>query len=85
MTCWRCPAVTSKDLRRVQRTTNPELRTLLLRVIRDGHRYKITKAGIIIYAPDGICGTHLGNNDNRAIKNFSADLRRCGITYEKGK
>lgn len=75
----------NKDLRRVQRTANKELRVLLLAVIREGHRYKVTKAGIIIYAPLGICGTHLANSDNRAVKNFSADLRRCGITIEKGK
>lgn len=75
----------TKDLRRVQRITNRELRDLLLRIIKQGHRYKLTKSGIIIYGPAGICGTHLQNSDRRALHNFSADLRRCGITIEKGK
>ena len=75
----------SKDVRRIRGSKNRELRELLLRVIGDGHRYKMTKSGIIIYGPDGISGTHLENSDNRAVRNFSAHLRRCGITIEKGK
>jgi hypothetical protein len=72
--------VETKDRRRIQRMGNRELSALLMQVINNGHRYKITKAGIIIYGPDGITGTHLANTDRRALRNFSASLRRCGIT-----
>lgn len=78
-------ATETKDLRRIRGGANRELRELLLRLIRAGHRYKMTRAGIIIYGPEGICGTHLANSDTRAVRNFSADLRRCGITIEKRK
>ena len=75
----------NSDLRRIRRAGNRELRELLVRVVKAGHRYKMTGAGIIIYGPDGISGTHLDSSDPRAFRNFSADLRRCGITIEKRK
>jgi hypothetical protein len=74
-----------RDLRKIRGSGNRELRELLLRLVKAGHRYKMTRAGIIIYGPAGICGTHLENSDHRALRNFSADLRRCGITLEKRK
>lgn len=57
---------------------------LLLKIIHHGYPYKMTKAGIIIYGPSGIVGTHFSCSDRRAIKNFTADLRKVGITIEKG-
>lgn len=57
---------------------------MLLSVLHAGHRYKMTKSGIIIYGPDGTCGTHLSVSDHRAVKNLRADLRRCGIPLPKG-
>ena len=75
----------SKDIRRIRRSKDREVIAVLLAVIHAGHRYKMTKSGIIIYGPDGICGTHFSVSDNRAVKNLRADLRRCGITIQKGK
>lgn len=74
-----------KDLRRVRRSRDREVSALLLHVIGAGHRYKMTKSGIIIYGPAGTCGTHFSVSDHRAARNLRADLRRCGITLEKGK
>jgi hypothetical protein len=75
----------SKDIRRVRRSKDREVVALLLAVIHAGHRYKMTKSGIIIYSPEGMCGTHFSVSDHRAARNLRADLRRCGITIEKGK
>lgn len=70
----------AKDVRRIQRTASKEVSKMLLSAISAGHRYKMTKAGIIVYGPDGIAGTHLSGGDHRRIQNFRADLRRAGIT-----
>ena len=75
----------SKDVRRIRRSSNREVQAVLLSAIRAGHRYKMTKSGISIYAPAGSAGTHFSVSDHRAAKNLRADLRRCGITIEKGK
>lgn len=75
----------SNDLRRIRRSKNREVITVLLDVVNAGHPYKMTKSGIIIYGPEGISGTHFSVSDSRAVKNLRADLRRCGITIEKGK
>jgi hypothetical protein len=75
----------SKDIRRIRRSKDREVIALLLAVIHAGHRYKMTKSGIIIYGPTGICGTHFSVSDHRAVKNLRSDLRRCGITIQKGK
>lgn len=75
----------TKDVRRIQRTATKEVSRMLLSALRDGHRYKMTRSGIIIYGPDGIAGTHLCGSDHRRVQNFRADLRRAGITIEKGK
>ena len=75
----------SKDIRRIRRSSNREVTGVLLAVIHAGHRYKMTKSGIIIYGPTGICGTHFSVSDHRAAKNLRSDLRRCGITLQKGK
>lgn len=74
----------TKDVRRIRRSKDREVIKVLLTVIHAGHRYKMTKSGIIIYGPTGICGTHFSVSDSRAVKNLRADLRRCGITLEKG-
>lgn len=78
------PVADSKDLRRIRGGRDREVTAVLLGVIRAGYRYKLTKSGIILYGPAGICGTHFSVSDKRAVKNLRADLRRCGITIEKG-
>jgi hypothetical protein len=75
----------TKDVRRIRRSRDREVIALLLAVLHAGHRYKMTKSGIIIYGPEGICGTHFSVSDHRAAKNLRSDLRRCGITLPKGK
>jgi hypothetical protein len=75
----------SKDVRRIRRSKDREVVALLLAAIHAGHRYKMTKSGIIIYGPAGICGTHFSVSDHRAARNLRADLRRAGITIQKGK
>lgn len=61
----------------------PELAALLRRVIRDGHRYRWTKCGIVVYGPDGMtAGTHFTGSDRRGIDNFRANLRRMGINTD---
>lgn len=75
----------SKDLKRIRRSKDREVISVLLDVVHAGHPYKMTKSGIIIYGPEGISGTHFSVSDSRAVKNLRADLRRCGIHLEKGK
>lgn len=70
----------ARDVRRIQRGAGKEVSKLLLAVLRDGHPYKMTRAGIIIYGPDGTAGTHLSGSDHRRVQNFRSDLRRVGIT-----
>ena len=77
------PVAASKDIRRIQRTACSDKAKLLLSVIRAGHRYKMTKAGIVIYGPDGIAGTHLAGSDHRGLANFRSDLRKSGITLKE--
>jgi hypothetical protein len=77
--------VSSKDLTRIRRAGNKAVSALLLAAISDGHRYKMTSKGVMVYGPHGITSTHLTGSDHRGAENFRADLRRIGITIEKGK
>lgn len=73
-------ASASRDLRRIRCARNKQTSALLLKLIKAGHRYKMTQSnGIIIYGPDGSASTHLAGSDHRATENFRADLRRVGI------
>lgn len=73
--------VPTKDMRRIQRgCTNKAVRQILLAVLRDGHRYRMTKSGVTVFGPRGSAGTHLTGSDHRGADNFRADLRKAGIT-----
>lgn len=75
----------NKDLRRIRSGGNREISKLLLGAVKAGHRYKMTRSGIILYGPAGIAGTHFGSVDSRAARNLRADFRRVGITIKEGR
>jgi hypothetical protein len=76
----------TKDVRRIRRgCTDRELRALLLAAISAGHRYKMTKSGVVFYGPAGTAGTHFTHSDHRGTRNFRSLLQRAGIDIEKGK
>lgn len=77
--------VPNKDMKRVQRgCTDKEVRRLLLTVMRAGHPYRMTKAGVMVFGPEGSAGAHLTTSDHRGAENFRSDLKKIGITIEKG-
>ena len=75
----------SKDLRRIQRgCTDKTVRQLLLTLLREGNRYRMTSSGVMLFGPEGSASAHLTGSDRRGLNNFRADLRKAGITIEKG-
>lgn len=74
----------AKDLKRVQQCRNREVRAILVLLLRQGERYRMTKSGITFYGVEGTAGTHFSGSEYRGAKNFLADLTRVGITIEKG-
>lgn len=77
--------VPSKDLRRIQRgCTDKAMRKILLTILRGGHRYRMTNSGVMVFGAEGSACAHLTGSDHRAVANFKADLRKAGITIEKG-
>lgn len=72
--------VPTKDIRRVQRgCTDKTVRELLLAILRGGHRYRMTKSGVMVFGAEGTASAHFTGSDRRAISNFRADLKRIGI------
>ena len=60
--------------------TNREIRAVLLEVIdKTTATIRLTTSGIIIYGPEGACGTHWTVSEARASKNLRASLRRIGV------
>ena len=77
--------VPSKDMRRIQRgCTDKATRQILLTVLKEGHRYRMTNSGVMVFGPEGSASAHLTGSDHRSAQNFRADLRKAGIAIEKG-
>lgn len=64
-----------------KRCSSRDLYELVAAAISHGARYRLTKAGIILYAPGGATvGTHFSRaSDTRQLRNFRAGLRRAGL------
>lgn len=71
-----------KDLARIGKVRNKRISALLLTAIRAGHRYRMTRSGVMVYGPHGNAATHFSVSDHRAAENLRADMRRAGITVE---
>lgn len=71
---------TAKDRRIIRRGCSPEYSRLILSVMDEGHRYRMTKAGILFYGPNKETITiHLTNSDPRSLKNTKALLAKLGL------
>lgn len=72
--------VRDRDLKTIRRgCTNKQVKALLIGVLKDGARYKLTKSGIILFGPTGSAATHFTVSDHRGVKNLRAQLRRAGL------
>lgn len=71
-----------RDLRRISKCRNKPIVALLLQAIRSGHRYRMTRSGVMLYGPHGAAAAHFSTSDHRAAENFRTDLRKIGITME---
>lgn len=74
--------VNAKDLRKVRRCNNRDVRKVILSVLRSGVRYRMTKNGIMLLGPNGGITAHFSVSDHRGYLNLIADLRRAGIDYQ---
>lgn len=71
---------TDKDRRSIRRACSRDYSRLILSVMDEGHRYRMTKAGIMFYGPNGETLTiHLTNSDPRSFKNTKALLAKLGL------
>lgn len=74
-----------KDLRTIRRAcSNREVKSILVRAIKSGTRYKMTRKGVMLYGDHGgAVVVHMTVSEHRGSKNLIADLRRIGIRKEK--
>ena len=75
--------MTLKTLNAIRRLPNGDVRKLIVGAINHGIRYRMTKAGIMLYGNNGHSTTiHFSVSDSRAGRNISSDLRKMG--YDPG-
>lgn len=70
---------TAKDLRTIRRGANKPMASILLKVIGAGHRYRMTRCGVMLYGATGAASVHFTTSDHRASENLRSELRRIGI------
>lgn len=77
----------TKDIKMIQRRCGDKAMTkAMVRAIKDGIRYRITKSGIVFYGRDGkTAGAHFTASDRRAALNLRADLQRLGYEMPREK
>jgi len=66
-----------RELRR--RCKDDRTYDLLAGAIRRGARYRLTKAGIVLYGRRGTVHTHFSPSDWRAVRNLEASIKRAGL------
>ena len=74
--------VSARDLRKVRRCSNRDVRKVILSVLQSGVRYRMTKSGIMFLGPTGGITAHFSVSDKRGYLNLIADLKRAGINYQ---
>lgn len=74
-----------RDLRRIRRgCSDREVKSILIRAIKSGTRYKMTRKGVMLYGDHGgAVVVHMTVSERRGSKNLIADLKRIGIRKEK--
>lgn len=76
--------VNNNDLRKMRGCSNPEMRKLVLDVMRAGFRYRMTRSGVLFYGENGeTASVHFTHSDHRATKNAVTQFRKIG--YEPTK
>lgn len=76
--------VRAKDLHKLRRCSDRDLRHVIVGAARAGVRYRMTKSGVMFYGDNGVSvAVHFTNSDHRAYKNAVAQFRKIG--YEPGR
>jgi hypothetical protein len=76
--------MSDKDLRKIRRCPDRELRALLLDAVRQGFRYRITRSGAMFYGDNGqSVAVHFSQSDHRAYMNSVTQFKRIGYTPDR--
>lgn len=74
----------AKDLHKLRKCADRDLRHVILGAARSGFRYRMTKSGVMFYGENGeSVAVHFTNSDHRALKNAVSNFRKIG--YEPVK
>lgn len=72
-------AARSDAQRLLRGCSNREVRDLLRQTIDNGARYRPTKAGLMLYGPNGAVSVHFTISEHRAVKNLRSSMRKAGL------